>query len=57
MSELVAALRVVPVSAGALARRRPWLTLPVAALAVVAAIKAMAPLWDWLLGERRRAWT
>src|SRR5512144_1257199 len=51
MSELVAALHVVPVSAGALARRRPWLTLPAAAIALVAAIKALAPLWDWLLGD------
>jgi uncharacterized membrane protein YraQ (UPF0718 family) len=51
MSELVAALRVVPVSAGEIARRRPWLMLPVAAFVWVAAIKALAPLWDWLLGD------
>jgi uncharacterized protein len=51
MSEFVAALRVVPVSAGALARRRPWLTLAVGAVVWVAAIKALAPLWDWVLGD------
>ena len=47
MSELVGALRVVPLSAGALARRRPWLVLPVGVAVWVAAIKALAPLWDW----------
>ena len=50
MSELVAALRVVPVSAGTIARRRPWLALPLALVLWVAAIKALAPLWDWILG-------
>ena len=51
MSERVAALRVVPVSAGALARRRPVLILAAAAVVWAAAIKALAPLWDWILGS------
>lgn len=50
MTELATHLRVVPVSAGALARRRPLFVLPAAVVAWVAAIKALAPLWDWVLG-------
>ena len=49
MSEFVAALRVVPLSAGAFARRRPLLILPLGTIAWVAAIKALAPLWDWVV--------
>ena len=49
VSEFVAALRVVPLSAGAFARRRPLLILPFGTIAWVAAIKALAPLWDWVV--------